>query len=73
MVQEISSTEVLIAQSHKKRHKTFSAYKLHGEILDNVTTKKHLGVTIQDNMQWESHVDSIVKKDIRTLGKIGSK
>ena len=56
----------------RKRDKT-SAYQLHKQILDNVTTKKHLGVTAQGNMQWESHVDSIVKKAIRTLGKIGSK
>ena len=63
----------------RKRHKVAPAYELHGQILENVHTTKYLGVNIQDNMQWETHIDSITKKASKILGfvrrniKIGNK
>ena len=62
-----------------KKDKTAPAYELHGQNIKNVSTTKYLGVNIQDNMQWESHIDSITKKASKTLGfirrnlKIGKK
>ena len=62
-----------------KKDKTAPAYKLHGQNIENVSTIKYLGVNIQDNMQRESHIDSITKKASKTLGfirrnlKIGNK
>ena len=63
----------------RKKDKTAPAYELHGQNIENVSTTKYLGVNIQDNMQWESHIDSITKKASKTLGfirrnlKIGNK
>ncbi|XP_076452206.1 uncharacterized protein LOC143287853 [Babylonia areolata] len=63
----------------RKRDKTAPAYELHGQKIENVSTTKYLGVNIQDNMQWESHIDSITMKASKTLGfvrrnlKIGNK
>ncbi|KAL8599335.1 hypothetical protein ACOMHN_008050 [Nucella lapillus] len=63
----------------RKRDKTTPAYELHGQTIENVSTTKYLGVNIQENMQWESHIDSITKKANKTLGfirrnlKIGNK
>ena len=63
----------------RKKDKTAPGYELHGENIENVSTTKYLGVNIQDNMQWESHIDSITKKASKTLGfiqrnlKIGNK
>ncbi|XP_076434604.1 uncharacterized protein LOC143274619 [Babylonia areolata] len=52
----------------RKRDKTAPAYELHGQKIENVSTTKYLGVNIQENMQWESHIDSITKKASKTLG-----
>ena len=63
----------------RKKDKTAPAYELHGQNIENVSTTKYLGVNIQDNMQWESHIESITKKASKTLGfirrnlKIGKK
>ena len=63
----------------RKKDKTAPAYELHGQNTENVSTTKYLGVNIQDNMQRESHIDSITKKASKTLGflrrnlKIGKK
>ena len=63
----------------RKREKTTPSYHLHGQTLENVTTTKYLGVTIQDNLQWDTHIDTITKKANKTLGfvrrtlKIGNK
>ncbi|KAL8597582.1 hypothetical protein ACOMHN_001513 [Nucella lapillus] len=63
----------------RKRDKTTPVYELHGQTIENVSTTKYLGVNIQENMQWEFHIDSITKKASKTLGfirrnlKIGNK
>ncbi|KAL8602911.1 hypothetical protein ACOMHN_062606 [Nucella lapillus] len=63
----------------RKRDKTTPAYELHGQTIENVSPTKYLGVNIQENMQWEFHIDSITKKASKTLGfirrnlKIGNK
>ena len=63
----------------RKKDKIAPAYELHGQNIENVSTTKYLGVNMQDNMQWESHIDSITKKASKTLGfirrnlKIGNK
>ena len=63
----------------RKRKKIVPAYELHGHTLENVSTTKYLGVIIQDNLKWESHISSITNKANKTLGflrrnlKIGNK
>ena len=61
-----------------KRKPVQTEYKLHGHILSRVTSAKYLGVTITDDLRWDSHINDICAKANRTLGflrrniKIGS-
>ena len=54
-------------------------YQLHGHAIENATTTKYLGVNIQDNMNWGTHINTITNKANNTLGflrsnlKIGNK
>jgi myo-inositol-hexaphosphate 3-phosphohydrolase len=34
-------------------------YILHNHILEPVTSAKHLGVTLQSNLKWNTHIDNI--------------
>jgi hypothetical protein len=44
------------------------AYQLHGHTLETVTAAKYLGVTIQGDLSWDDHINSIVSKANKTLG-----
>ena len=43
-------------------------YKLHGGQLEHVTKAKYLGVTVQSNLKWDSHISNICNKANSTLG-----
>ena len=43
-------------------------YILHGEILEKVTDTKYLGVTLQNNMKFDTHIDNICTKANKMLG-----
>ena len=43
-------------------------YTLHGQILEHVNKAKYLGVTIQSDLKWHSHINNITKKANSTLG-----
>lgn len=43
-------------------------YNLHGHILSRVKSAKYLGVTITDDLKWDSHIQSICDKANRTIG-----
>jgi hypothetical protein len=45
-----------------------TTYRLHGHTLEKVTTAKYLGVNIQNNLKWDSHINQITDKANRTLG-----
>ena len=58
-----------IMQITRKRIKKISAsYCLEGTILDNVENIKYLGVTITNDLKWNTHVSNICTKANRTLG-----
>ena len=57
---------VLKVSNRKKPINT--TYHLHGHTLEEVTTAKYLGVYIQNNLKWESHINQITDKANRTLG-----
>ena len=62
-----------------KQKKIIPVYEPHGHILENISTTEYLGVTIQDDLRWVSHVSSTTSKANKTLGflrrnlKIGNK
>ena len=58
-----------IIQITRKRIKTTHAsYTLDGMILENVESIKYLGVTITNDLRWNTHVNNVCTKANRTLG-----
>ena len=58
-----------IMQITRKRIKKINAsYNLEGTILDNVENIKYIGVTITNDLKWNTHVSNICTKANRTLG-----
>ena len=51
-----------------KRKPIQTEYKLHGHSLSRVTSAKYLGVTITEDLRWDSHINDICAKANRTLG-----
>ena len=43
-------------------------YKLHNHILEPVTSAKYLGVTLQSNLKWNTHIDNITSNGNKSLG-----
>ena len=44
------------------------SYTVHGHQLEHADTFKYLGVTIQSDLKWDSHINSITTKANKTLG-----
>ena len=58
-----------IMQITRKRIKKFNAsYNLKGTVLDNVENIKYLGITITNDLKWNTHISNICTKANRTLG-----
>ena len=58
-----------IMQITRKQIKKINAsYNLEGTVLDNVENIKYLGVTITNDLKWNTHVSNICTKANRTLG-----
>ena len=52
----------------KKRNSLQFDYKLHSHILEKVNQAKYLGVTLQNNLKWDTHINNISNKANQTLG-----
>jgi hypothetical protein len=57
---------IRIALKNKQVRQT--SYKLHRHTLDNVEVSKYLGVTVNNNLSCDRHIDNIVDKGNKTLG-----
>lgn len=51
-----------------KRHRQETNYHLHGQRLQVVDSAKYLGVTLNDDLQWEKHTQATAAKASRSLG-----
>ncbi len=60
-----SKSQVL--QITKSKHIIDTSYYLHGTKLESVPSAKYLGVTISNDLTWNSHIDNITKKANQTL------
>ena len=38
------------------------SYELHGHTLDSVSSAKYLGITIQQDMDWDNHINNAANK-----------
>lgn len=57
------------ALSVTRRNTTIqSQYRIHDHVLEKVNNVKYLGVTIQQNMNWDGHVNAVYNKANKTLG-----
>ena len=57
-----------VLQVTNRRTPIPTSYNLHGHTLEAVTSAKYLGVTIQNNLKWDSQINNIANKANRTLG-----
>ena len=56
---------ISITQKRKPIHFT---YKLHDHPLAKVEHSKYLGITLQSNLKWNKHINSITNKANQSLG-----
>ena len=54
--------------TRKRIKKIHASYTLEGTALENVESFKYLGVTITNDLRWNTHVSNICTKANRTLG-----
>ena len=52
----------------RKREKKQICYQLHEHAIENVITTKYLGVNIQDNTNWGTHINTITNRANKTFG-----
>ena len=52
----------------KRINKIEALYTLEGTVLENVDSIKYLGVTITNDLKWNTHINNICTKANRTLG-----
>ena len=57
----------VMAITNKKQPSSF-LYSLGGRVLSKVPSTTYLGVTLREDLQWESHITGITAKANRTLG-----
>ena len=54
--------------TRKHLNKIQASYTLEGAVLENVDNMKYLGVTITNDLKWNTHISNICTKANRTLG-----
>ena len=54
--------------TRKHLNKIQASYTLEGSVLENVDNIKYLGVTITNDLKWNTHISNICSKANRTLG-----
>ena len=47
---------------------TGKSYELHGHTLDSISSAKYLGITIQQDIDWDNHINNVANKANRMLG-----
>ena len=47
-------------------------YQLHGRTIDKADSAKYLGITIQNTLKWDKHINTITAKANQSLGCIQS-
>ena len=58
----------MMQMTRKHLNKIQASYTLEGAVLENVDNIKYLGVTITNDLKWNTHISNICTKANRTLG-----
>ena len=58
----------MIQLTRKHLNKIQASYTLEGAVLENVDNIEYLGVTITNDLKWNTHISNICTKANRTLG-----
>ena len=58
----------MVQLTRKHLNKIQASYTLEGAVLENVDSIKNLGVTITNDLRWNTHISNICTKANRTLG-----
>ena len=58
----------MIQLTNKRSSKIHANYTLEGTVLENVESIKYLGVTITNDLKWNTHISNVCTKANRTLG-----
>ena len=64
---EISTCQLQYDANNKETDQNVS-YTLEGMVLENVENIKYLGVTITNDLRWNTHISNVCTKANRTLG-----
>ena len=59
---------IILFISNFRAFKIQASYTLEGTVLENVDNIKYLGVTITNDLKWNTHISNICTKANRTLG-----
>ena len=59
---------IMMQITSKRIKKIHASYTLEGTVLENVENIKYLGVTITNDLRWNTHVSNICTKANRTFG-----
>ena len=54
--------------TNKRSNKIQANYTLEGTVLENVESIKYSGVTITNDLKWNTHISNVCTKANRTLG-----
>ena len=65
---EFNPSKCQVVQVIGSRKPTNCTYKLHGHVLETVTSAKYLGVDVSSGLTWSSHIDRITGNANKTLG-----
>ena len=63
--QPVKCTMMQLTRKHK--NKIQASYTVEGAVLENVDSIKYLGVTITNDLKWNTHISNICTKANRTL------
>ena len=64
--QPVECNMMQLTRKHLNKIQAF--YTLEGTVLENVDNIKYLGVTITNDLKWNTHINNICTKANRTLG-----
>ena len=66
--QPVKCNKMQLTNKWSKINKIQANYTLEGTVLENAESIKYLGVTITNDLKWNTHISNVCTKANRTLG-----